>query len=76
METVSGSISLVQENRFLLESDTGLHHLFIVSHTAPYTPEDLRAAQESHRRVTVHFTRPGKLIAGLASRIDWAVPDA
>ena len=43
-EKITGVISIVQENRFLLEDDAGGHRLFLLAHDARFTPEDLALA--------------------------------
>ncbi len=69
MQAATGHIILVQEDRFLLEHDDGHKQLFVLSHSAPFDPEDLRSFARSGRRVTVRYEVPGTLIAGAAIQI-------
>ena len=68
MRTVTGSIVVVQENRFRLVTDEGRAKLFILAHDAPIEAQDLPDLQRAHRRVTVHFTDSPDRIAGVAHR--------
>ncbi len=72
MAQMSGRITLVQEGRFLLESDGGGHRLFVTSAELGFNPEDLRSLSRAQRRITVHYHEPEHLIAGVAEAIDIA----
>lgn len=70
MGKLSGRIALVQEGRFLLEDDEGRKRLFILSHSAPFYPEDLRQLSRSKQRIAVTFSEPEHLIGALAEKIE------
>lgn len=69
MASVTGRIVIVQEDRFLLETDSGGHRLFILPHEAAINPEDLRALSRTRQRLNVRFSEPEHLIAGLVEEI-------
>ncbi len=66
MKTVSGVITLVQEQRFKLVSDDGRTRLFVVARDAPVDGRDLQPLQRSQARVTVRYDDAADLIAGIA----------
>jgi formate dehydrogenase major subunit len=69
MASVNGRITIVQEDRFLLETDDGHHRLFILPHQTALNPEDLRKLAHSGQQVTVRFGEPDHLIAAVAEHI-------
>jgi formate dehydrogenase major subunit len=74
MARQSGRIIIVQEGRFLLEDDAGSHRLFLTSHSLNFNPEDLRALARGQQRITVQYSEPEDLVAGLAESIELAQP--
>jgi formate dehydrogenase major subunit len=75
MASISGRIVIVQEDRFLLETDSGGHRLFILAHGAALDPEDLRALSRAGQRLTVSFSDPEHLVASVAEQIAVAQPN-
>jgi len=69
MATLSGFIVIVQEDRFLLEVDSGGHRLFVLSHSGKLNSQDLRAVMRSRRHVSVSFNEPDHLITAVAEQI-------
>src|ERR1700740_205825 len=69
MASIDGRIVIVQEDRFLLETDDGHHRLFILPHATALKPEDLRALERDGRQITVQFGKPEHLIAAVAEQI-------
>lgn len=72
MLQASGRIVVVQEGRFLLEDDSGGHRLFIASHALGLNPEDLRVLARGLRHITVRYSEPEHLVAGIAEEIELA----
>jgi hypothetical protein len=70
MPQVSGRIVVVQEGRFLLEDDDGGHRLFIASHALGLDPENLRVLARSRGHITVRYSEPEHLVAGIAEKIE------
>ena len=70
METADGVITVVQEGRFKLVTDTGRVIHFMLAHDAAIEPEDLPPLAQAQTRVRVAYTRPDHLIAALAHRLD------
>ncbi len=66
VQTATGHITLVQEERFVLERDDGAKQLFLLAHNLAYDPEDLRALERAERHVTVEYEPIEDAIAGLA----------
>lgn len=69
METVSGVITLVQEDRFQLAGDDGHKHLFVLSHRSFADIDDLQALERSRRRVAVRCMPADRLIAYVAKSV-------
>lgn len=63
MASISGTITLVQEDRFQLAADDGSKQLFLLTHRAPVGLDDLQALQRAGRRVTVRYSAIDGLIA-------------
>ncbi len=70
MGKYSGRISIVQENRFLLEGERGGHKLFLLSHGSGLDPEDLRTFSRTQQTVSVDYSEPEHLIAAVAHRVE------
>ena len=72
METADGIITVVQEGRFKLVTDTGRVMHFILAHDAAIEPEDLPPLAQAQTPVRVAYTKPkpDHLIAALAHRLD------
>jgi hypothetical protein len=73
MDTISGIITLVQEERFQLLSDDGVTQLFVTLHDAPVEIDDLQALERNNIPVTVSYTRAEGLIAWAAHDVDVAL---
>jgi hypothetical protein len=69
METASGRVTLVQEDRFLLVDEAGRSRLFMLAHDADLEPQDLPPLAAMPRLVTVRFDPADGLIAGLVRRV-------
>jgi hypothetical protein len=65
MQTVSGTILLVQEGRFRLLTEDGRGLTFLLAHDAAIEPQDLPAL--THRRVRVEYEDSPNLVAGIVS---------
>ena len=72
MARTTGRITIAQEDRFLLEDDTGRHRLFLLSHGSGLNPDDLRGPAYGNRRVNIHYSEPNHLIAAFAHDIGFA----
>lgn len=66
MPSISGIITLVQEDRFKLADNGGGHELFVLSHRARVDGDDLRGFAEARSRVTVRYGDAPDLIARTA----------
>jgi hypothetical protein len=66
MKSLEGIVTVVQEGRFLLETDQGDSHLFVLSHSAPLEPAQLAPLQHRQARVRVSYT-PGPHIVGMVA---------
>jgi len=75
VETVTGRVSIAQEDRFLLEDELGGHKLFLLAPDSPLTPADLRALCRSGQKLRVGFSSPRHLIAGVAHTVEPADRD-
>jgi len=67
MRQVTGTITVVQEGRFMLLSENGRGLLFLLHHAAPIEPQDLPALLR--RRVRVSYQASPRLIAGVAHNL-------
>jgi hypothetical protein len=77
MESADGVITVVQEGRFKLVTDTGRVMHFVLAYNAAIEPEDLPALAQAQIRVRVDYTRSDHLIAALAhalSTLEYAPP--
>jgi hypothetical protein len=62
VKTATGTITLVQEERFQLACDDGGQRLFVLSHDAPLESEELASLKRDGTRVEVLYDeRPGLL---------------
>ena len=69
MTTVSGIVTVAQENRFQLALDGGGTRLFVVTHNAAIDPDRLAALQAQQAHVVVTFRPADELIAAEARAI-------
>ena len=69
METVSGVITLVQEDRFQLAGEDGHKHLFVLSHRSLADIDDLQALERSRQRVAVRCVPADRLVAYVAKSV-------
>ena len=69
-DTITGRVSIAQEDRFLLEDKQGGHRLFLLAHNCRLTPQDLRDLCRRQQRIRVHFSSPQGLIAAVAHSIE------
>jgi hypothetical protein len=70
MKTMEGTVLLVQESRFMVESDQGEAHLFILSHRAPLEPQQLPPLQHQQARVRVSYDEAPHVIGYTAHAVD------
>jgi hypothetical protein len=63
LATVSGIVTVAQENRFLLVLDEGSTRIFVLAHDAAINPDQLTALQAKQAHIEVTFRRAGELIA-------------
>ncbi|HZD25013.1 MAG TPA: hypothetical protein VE631_02040, partial [Alphaproteobacteria bacterium] len=70
MESIVGRIRLVQENRFLLEDETGHTSLFVLSPSSAIEPDDLRASLDGDRSVSVRYSAADGKVASIAHSIE------
>ncbi len=66
----SGRITLVQEDRFRITSDSGQSYLFTHSHSASTSFEDLIHWHRSNTHVTVEYTGEPDLESGIAQSVE------
>jgi hypothetical protein len=71
---LDGIVTLVQEGRFLMQSDGGECHLFILAHGAAAEPDQLLQLQRDQAHVRVRFKPAKDVIAMVAHRIE-RLPD-
>ncbi len=64
MQTASGIITLVQEERFQLARDDGAKQLFTLSRHAGFDIAELQHLERSRRHVVLHYQPAAELIAG------------
>ena len=69
MQSVEGVITLVQEGRFAVVTDSGRVMHFLLAHDSSLEPQDLPLLKRNRRRVRVDFTEPSRLVAHLAHRL-------
>ena len=64
-----GHITLVQEQRFRLVTDTGQGLLLTLSHKASLGAEDLQRLHRNHTPVMVFYDGPPDLASGVAREV-------
>lgn len=64
-----GVITLVQEDRFTLQSDDGSYRLFLLAHDCPTDAGELEQAMRRRTRIAVACDEAGEVIAAQARRI-------
>ncbi len=69
MATVSGVVTIAQENRFQLALDGGGTRIFVLGHDVGIDPDQLAVLQAKQSRVSVTFRPIGELIAAEARSI-------
>ncbi len=69
MHTDSGLITIVQEERFQLMNDAGVHHLYLLPADTPVGVEDLERLQRSGERVRVRYRDAPDSIARIAQEL-------
>ena len=69
MPTVSGIVTVAQENRFQLALDEGGTRLFVVAYDVGIDPDQLAALQARQTHVMVTFRSIDELIAAEARSI-------
>src|SRR5437773_5256681 len=67
--TLTGHISLVQEQRFRLITDDGRGFLFTLARKAQLQLSDLQRLQKSHVRVRLEYTGEANTKSGLAEAV-------
>lgn len=70
MKTLEGTVLLVQEGRFMVQTSQGETHLFVLSHRAPLEPQQLPPLQRDHARVRVTYDDAPHVIARTAHAIE------
>jgi hypothetical protein len=70
MKHVKGTVLFTQESRFMLETDTGERHLFILSHKASAEPQQLPPLQHRQARVRVTYDEGPDVIGNIAYAVD------
>ncbi len=66
MQTVEGVITLVQEGRFVIVTDSGRVMHFLLGHDASLEPQDLPLLKRKQRRVQIDYTEPSRVVAHVA----------
>ena len=66
MNRVTGTITLVQEERFQLDCDDGVQRLFLLSHKAPVESDELAQLKRAGTRIEVEYDDRPDLIAHTA----------
>ena len=74
MKSVEGVITVAQEGRFELVTDSGRVMHFVLAHDAALEPQDLPPLQRHQSRVRVDYTEPSRLIAHVAHRLQTRMP--
>jgi len=76
MKTLEGTVLLVQEGRFMVQTSEGETHLFVLSHRAPLEPQQLPPLQHAHARVRVTYDDAPHVIALTAHAIERVAPQS
>jgi hypothetical protein len=66
MNRIRGTITVIQEERFQLDCDDGIHRLFLLSHKAPLETDELARLKRDGVRVEVLYDDRPDLIAHTA----------
>ena len=66
MEAVEGIITVTQEGRFKLVTESGQVIDFVLSHANSVEPQDLPSVRRERRRVRVEYTKPARMLAHVA----------
>ncbi|MBV9538412.1 MAG: hypothetical protein JOY70_05720 [Acidisphaera sp.] len=69
MRQFEGSVVLVQESRFLVQSSTGDHKFFVLSHRAAAEPAQLAPLAARQARVRVSYSAAPDQIADVAHAV-------
>ena len=72
MKSAEGVITLAQEGRFELVTDSGRVMQFVLGHDAAIEPQDLPPLKREQRRIRVDYTEPSRLIAHVAHTLQTA----
>ncbi len=68
-QILRGVITLVQEDRFMLQCDDGSYRLFLLAHDCPAEGTELQQAMRRQVRVVVACDEAGGVIAARARRL-------
>jgi hypothetical protein len=66
MNRMTGTITLVQEERFQLACDDGIQRLFVLAHDAPLEADELGRLHRESVPVEVEYDEPAGLVAHTA----------
>ncbi len=69
VKRATGTITLVQEERFQLACDDGTTRLFVLAHDAPLEAGELAVLEREAARVAVDYDDPSGLIVHTAHRL-------
>ncbi|HEX3348169.1 MAG TPA: hypothetical protein VHS58_08725 [Acetobacteraceae bacterium] len=69
MRSFEGTVILVQESRFVVQSSIGDHQLFVLSHKAAAEPAQLAPLQKAHAHVRVTYDSAPDQIAQIAHSV-------
>ena len=70
MQTMVGIVTQAQESRFQLTAESGVSHLFILSHGASAEAWQLGELQHRQAKISVRYKESPTLIANIAKRIE------
>ena len=69
MARATGTITVLQEERFQLACDDGVTRLFVLAHDAPLESDELARLKNAGARVQVDYDDDGRLVAHAAHRV-------
>jgi hypothetical protein len=69
-QTMTGTVTIVQESRFQMTDDEGVSHMFMLAPNAAAEPSQLAALQRAQARVRVRFAPARNVIGYLAHSIE------
>jgi hypothetical protein len=72
LQTMLGTVIIVQESRFQLIDDAGVAHLFVLGHDTLAEPDQLEPLQRRQARVRVAYSSPRNVIGLVAHSVDLA----